>query len=249
MSMRSESNPRFFWRFALIGVVLLGWTGLCFKDALYSYPRKCEAALAKYEELRESKSLSKWTILAEDNSWPELPAPLANYQALLESNQLDKWPQMAYDNNWDETPPDDDEGVEHIHHKIDTDIIGQYVMAAVSTPLGLWALMIYFLSRGRWMEADDNGIRSSWGQQLAFSQIVTLDKKKWNDKGIAKIAYDDNGRRKRFVLDDCKYFRSPTEDILRVVEANIEDDQIVNGFPEADIEAEQEPAEASENGL
>ena len=217
MSIKADTNPRFFWRFALIGVVLLGWTGLCVKDALYSYPRKREAALAEYRDLRES-------------------------------DELDKWPKVAAENDWKELPPDVPDGEHKLGTEYQADIVEQYLMTAVCTPLGLWALMIFLRSRGRWMEADQDGIRSSWGTQLAFEQIETLDKKKWKDKGIAKIKYDDAGRRRRFVLDDCKFDRGATEAILRLVEANIDEDRIVNGFAEPLAEAEQEPADAAEAG-
>ena len=98
------------------------------------------------------------------------------------------------------------------------------------------------------MEADSTGIRSSWGRELRFDQIIHLDKKKWNNKGIAKIRYDDNGSKRTFVLDDCKFDREPSEQILRLVEANIREDQIVNGAPEPPVEKERsESVEVSES--
>ena len=217
MSIKADTNPRFFWRFALIGVVLLGWTGLCFKDALYSYPRKRDAALAKYRDLRES-------------------------------DKLDEWQKIAAQNDWKEVHPDESDGEHKLGTEYEADIVEQYLMAAVCTPLGLWALIIYLRSRGRWMEADQDGIRSSWGPQLDFEQIETLDKKKWKEKGIVKIKYDAAGRRRRFVLDDCKFDRGATEAILRLVEANVQEGQIINGFPEPLAKAEQEPADAAEAG-
>ena len=246
MSIRADSNPRFFWRFALIGAVLLFWTGLCFKDALYSYPRDLEEALAKYVELRDSDSLHDWTDLAEENHWPTLPAPLANYSLLKEMGKLDKWPDLAYEHKWEETIPDPATGEEHVREEMEVKIQLQYVMAAVSTPLGLWALFIFFSSRGKWIEADETTIRSSWGEELALSTITELDKKKWSNKGIAKITYEEKGRMKNFVLDDCKYDRPATEEILRLVEANIQETQIVNGLPESVMQAMQEQSQSDD---
>ena len=71
------------------------------------------------------------------------------------------------------------------------------------------------------MELTENGIRTSWGQQLEFDQITALNKRLWKDKGIAKIEYESNGRKKKMVLDDCKYDRAPTETMLRMVESRI----------------------------
>ena len=116
--------------------------------------------------------------------------------------------------------------------EIESDIVMQYLMAAVSGLVGLPFLVLIVRSRGRWMEATDTGIHTSWGQRLEFDRIVTLNKRKWKDKGIAKIQYEANGRKKRMVLDDYKYDRRATEEILRLVESKINVDHIVDGAPE-----------------
>ena len=98
------------------------------------------------------------------------------------------------------------------------------------------------------MEADQTGIRSSWGKQLTFGQILNLDKKKWREKGIATIKYQDAKRPRRFVLDDCKFNREATEEILRLIETNIQENQIINGSPESSLETEQKPVDSGESG-
>ena len=51
---------------------------------------------------------------------------------------------------------------------------------------------------------------------------------------------------KNFVLDDCKYDRPATEEILRLVEANIQETQIVNGLPESVMQAMQEQSQSDD---
>ena len=112
-----------------------------------------------------------------------------------------------------------------------------------------FAVMFWFLlsrARGRWIELNETGIRTSWGRQLKFDQIVALDKKKWKSKGIAKIVYEVNGRKRRVVLDDCKYDVKPTEAILVEVESQIGFDKIMGGPPEALEQAEPEAEEREE---
>ena len=108
----------------------------------------------------------------------------------------------------------------------------QYVMAAVTGAIGLWLLWGVWRARGRWIESSDAGLTSSWGQSLDFDKIVSLDKRKWRNKGIAKITYDDGRRNRRFVLDDYKFDRATTGEILREVEAKIDPDMITGGPPE-----------------
>ena len=98
----------------------------------------------------------------------------------------------------------------------------------------------------RWIEASDTGISSSWGQELRFDEMRTLDKKHWAKKGIAKITYEQEGRKKTFVLDDFKFHREPTDDILLLVESHLTDEQIINGHPEPISEEESEAVESGE---
>ena len=82
------------------------------------------------------------------------------------------------------------------------------------------------------MEASETGIHTSWGQAMQFDQITLLNKRKWNDKGIAKVQYESEGSKRKLILDDCKFDRDPTEEMLRLIESHISLDQFVNGDPE-----------------
>jgi hypothetical protein len=116
----------------------------------------------------------------------------------------------------------------------EVDIQMQFIMAAVAGSIGLLLISIPLRMRGRWIEADETGITSSWGQSLKFDQITGVNKRKWRDKGIAKVAYiDDNGRKRRFVIDDFKFERYPTDDILYELEQRIDPALISGGPPEA----------------
>ena len=152
----------------------------------------------------------------------------------------DLWEAMATENSWSIEDP----GTSKTH----ADIVGQFVMAGVSAPIGLIGLFLFLRSRGRWIEADATGLTSNWGQSFEFEQILELSKKKWRDKGIAKIRYQDGNRKRRFVLDDCKFDRPATEKILRLVESNISEDQIIHGRPEPPFEP-SEPESNPENKL
>ena len=141
----------------------------------------------------------------------------------------DRWHEVARENNWDTEYPGEP--------KSEGDIIMQFVMAAGSAAVGLWLLGGAWLARGRWIESTDSGIHSSWGQNFRFDQIVALNKRKWRDKGIAKVTYEENGRKRRFVIDDYKFDRYLTDGILRELEANIDPALITGGPPEAALDA------------
>ena len=113
----------------------------------------------------------------------------------------------------------------------------QFAMAGAVAPFGLVFLFILIRSLGKWIEIDEHGLRSSSGEEILFDQIVSLDKKKWKAKGIAYVTYEKDGKRRRFVLDDCKYEFETTESILRRLEEHIDHDLIV-GRPQPPLEDE-----------
>jgi len=119
----------------------------------------------------------------------------------------------------------------------------QFYMVAGIFPFALFFIFRFFRNRGRWVEATDEGIVASWGQSVRFSQIDEFDKKRWDKKGIAKIRYSADDKRRTFVLDDCNFEHLPIRAMVRLVESNIRADQIVGGDPEPveDTPAEEDP--------
>jgi hypothetical protein len=144
----------------------------------------------------------------------------AQFKEAVGEDRLDEW----------------DQYVEQTGVKGEGDIMMQYIMAAVTGTIGLWMLTGVWLARGRWIESSESGLTSSWGQGLNFDEVVTLDKRKWRSKGIAKITYNDNGRKRRFILDDYKFDRATTGEVLRELEAKIDPEQITGGPPETTLD-------------
>ena len=108
----------------------------------------------------------------------------------------------------------------------------QFVMAGIVGAVALLLLSIPLRARGRWIEAGDTGIASSWGQSFDYDQVLELNKRQWRSKGIAKVTYHDGRRKRRFVIDDYKFDRHPTDDILYALEQNVDPEKITGGPPE-----------------
>jgi hypothetical protein len=150
-----------------------------------------------------------------------------------------EWKAFAAEQGW----PTDNPG----KPKDQIDFYVQFGMAAAAAPVGLLFLVLIIRAFGRWIEVYETGIRTSWGRELKFEQIVSLDKNKWKSKGIAKVIYEDNGRTSRVVLDDFKYEVKPTEEILKEVESRIDPEIIVGGPPESFKEEEPDSEEQAES--
>ena len=134
------------------------------------------------------------------------------------------WSTRASDEGWSQSYP----GVPKNQYQIQQ----QFVMAAGIFPFGFYFLYVVLRNCRRFVEADGKGLRASWGPSVSFSQIDTFDKKRWDKKGIAKIRYTQEGKRKTFVLDDCNYNYQPIRAMVRLVESKIDRKQIVGGEPE-----------------
>ncbi len=187
---------------------------------------------------------SLWFLYDGTVTYPQQRQRALKYIEMKENDQLDQWRTYAAEQGW----PTDDPG----KPKDEIDFYKQYVLAGIVAPFGLLFLFLLIRACRRWIELNETGIRTSWGRQLKFDQIVALNKKKWKTKGIAKIIYSDNGRKRRVVLDDCKYAVEPTKAILLEVESRIGYDKIVGGPPEAlqqdpNVEAFQQ--ESNEEGI
>jgi len=168
--------------------------------------------------------MASWFAFDGAVTYPRQRERALVYQGLEEEEQLDQWEEIATKRGWPLENPGEPKG------KIE--FYTQFILSAVVAVPGLLFLFFFLHSRGRWIELNETGLRTSWGQQLEFSQIVTVNKKKWRSKGIARINYQQNGRKRRLVLDDWKYDADATREILLEVELRIDIDQIVGGAPE-----------------
>ena len=178
-------------------------------------------------------------------SWPNQRKYALEYQKFGEDNPDLGEKQRA--DKWNETARTTHGWLAEALKKPRTvyEINGQFYMAAVTGLIGLIFLAKLLRNRGRWIEASDEGLRSSEGREVRFDQISEFDKKLWQNKGIAKVIYDINDKKQKIVLDDCNYERDTTQAILRRLEANIDHAKIVNGKPEPPPKpSETQPANA-----
>jgi hypothetical protein len=188
--------------------------------------------------------MAVWFLFDGLWTYPRQRERAVEYQRLKTEKRLDEWKSLAQERGWSTEDP----GKPKSHG----DIIGQVGFALLLLPPGLFTLFCVFRARGRWIELTETGLRSSWGRQLQFGQIVTLNKRLWDKKGIAKLAYRDANRTRQFVLDDWKFEADSTRAILCEVESHINADQIIGGVAESEKGAEEivdgaaEPVEGNE---
>lgn len=205
MPIRAENDPRFFRRFLYLGIAALGFALYCLYDGIFAYPFQRERA---FEDFKSNK------LFAEN---PHLSGlSVREFELAADKEQRKQW----------------DDYLHELGKPSYGDVVMQYVMAGMSVALGAWMISLPLRARGRWIEATETGLHSSWGQSLTYDQITGLNKRQWRSKGIAKISYHDGRRKRRFVIDDYKFERHATDAILYEVEQRIDPSLIQGGPPE-----------------
>jgi hypothetical protein len=225
MTVRSKISGRHLIRLTIVGLFCIGFGLYCLYDGMVGWPNQRERAL-KFQELEEMGQLEKWPLVSAENRWEpyDRGEPARMFQELKGAGREDEWLRIVEEHGWKARNPGEP--------KSEAAIAGQFYMLAICGVVGMLVLLNVLRSIGRWVEMDDSGLRSSRGQEFKFNQVAKIDKKKWDNKGIAKIHYQENGRTKVFTLDDFIYDRSTTDDILRELEGRVGTDKIVNGKPE-----------------
>ncbi|TWT93782.1 hypothetical protein [Stieleria varia] len=167
------------------------------------------------------------------------------YEKIDESVRREQWPILTKEKGWPKATP------QKSAEKISQGIGQQYFMLIICLAMGIPAVLKWMSGQGTWVEGDEATIRNSHGKTVPIDSITKIDKRKWSEKGIAKIHFQDGSSKKTFVMDDFKYERAAMSQIMAMAEANLSDDQIIGGQRESATEADEtlpsEPETESES--
>lgn len=180
---------------------------------------------------------SLWSLYDGTIGYPHEQERALAWEELYAEGKADTWQAYAMARGWSASTP----GESKPEDDYKTSIWTQYSMAAVAGLVGVWLISIPLRARGRWIESTANGITSSWGQTLRFDEVTNLEKRQWRNKGIAKVTYVQNGSKQRFVIDDYKFERYKTDEILYELEQNIDHSLITGGPPDPPPGSQEEP--------
>jgi hypothetical protein len=124
-----------------------------------------------------------------------------------------EWPAYAARRGWSAEKP-------HKFFKADA-IMLQLTLSVALAVLGGVAFAYWFTQKDRVLRSDEEAVYAPSGTRVPFGSITGLGKKKWDDKGLATVRYEMAGRKGQFVLDDYKFDRDPTHQILAEIEAQL----------------------------
>jgi hypothetical protein len=117
-------------------------------------------------------------------------------------NQL--WKDYTSEKGWDYEPAE---------HPMDAgEIRDQFVAAGVACVLIVGALFILVRTLRRTIKADHEALYTQDGRRILYSNMVRIDKRKWDTKGIAIVYYMEDGVEKKAKIDGMVYGQFKEED-------------------------------------
>ena len=183
-----------------------------------------------------------WSAYDGFVAYPEINRKAVHFEDYKKKHAdwRETWPTYAKANGYPEDP-DPAKGAFSMY--------AQYVQLGITLPIGLAALVAYLRGFKRYVAADEKGLVTDGGQRAEFVNITNLNKDRWKTKGIAVVTYQAEGIDRKLVLDDWKYDRDPTMQLLRQVESHLRDDQITGDIRETakDAAAAETAAQVEQN--
>jgi hypothetical protein len=138
---------------------------------------------------------------------------------------------------WPRQNLEDIQSGQRLHHPSAYDIPLQKGLGIALPLLGIGILALMFhASRGQYRLAG-NVLYIPGHPPIPFNSIKTIDKTRWDRKGIALIDYElPTGRQGQLILDDFHYQQDPTDEILKRIEAHIQ--ELAGEMPPAPADSE-----------
>ena len=205
MNIKANAHRGYLIKFLLIGVAALAFALWHGKDAVFVGPSLRPLADA-YETLRGP--------LDEDGQ-----------SAIPDGELQEQWQAIAAEKGWSEEFP-------KTHDEINNFLLYNYFILIVFGGIGLGCLAIALTTVGKWVELKDGVLSDKKGNAININDIVEIDKKRWEKKGLVTLTANTDGTTKRMVLDDLKFERQPVDQILMHIEKTIGEDKIINGKTE-----------------
>lgn len=187
------------WYFRRMGLMagMLSLMGLWFLyDWKYGYHNANQIAdkkdwfeqvlLKGYDEAVAAKTLDQWV---KETEAKKLPAG--------KNGEPPRWISYAAENGWPEKP----------HRYTDREISEQFWWGSVTLLIGLGVAGTMLLSRSKVLRAEADHWITPEGKVIPFTQAFRIDKRKWDNKGLAYVWYKESpsATEQKAIIDDLKY--------------------------------------------
>ncbi|MCB1224545.1 MAG: hypothetical protein KDK99_01930 [Verrucomicrobiales bacterium] len=189
-------TPWYFRRMAMIGGMLLAFGLYFLYDWKIGYPKQNEIAdqkdqfdeevLTSWDKAEASGGLVQWEKMAREKGWP-----------VGESGQRPSWARYAVPKGWPEDPD------RHTEREVEDQFYWGMAMLLIAAAVGVMVL----LNRKKVLIGRADHLVTPDGRTVRFADVIRVDKRKWDNKGLAYLDYQEKGEGKelRAVIDDLKF--------------------------------------------
>ena len=163
--------------------MFIGFSAYFFYDWKVGYPAKREIydTYLTYE--------AEWEQLTEEGKTEEVEA------------KRREWVQEAQEKEWEL-----DLKTFEPESKIDDAKIAEQLYFAIGTAVLSGVILIYFLVNLRkTLQVDGESVKLPNGKRVPYSSISKVDTRRWGNKGLASIYFEDNGKKQSAKIDGLKF--------------------------------------------
>ncbi len=142
-----------------------------------------------------------WSVYDGKVKYPKVQRA---FEQCVQEGRIEQWPSIAGQHGWKQEIKEErgpaGERIRYIYSA--WDLRTQFIMAAICLPIGLYILGRLIYTAPRKVAADEEALYATSGARIPYAAIRTIDKKKWDRKGIAVVHYDLDGRPGKATIDD-----------------------------------------------
>lgn len=175
-----------------------------------------------------------------EEGWPEILKKMDDHK------RDDLWKEYSGEKGW----PQQIDPAEDV--KTSKQIKEQLIAALVCFFLAAVALFFLVRTKSRVMKVSEQGYYPPGGDLIPFDNMLTLDKRKWETKGLATLTYKDGDGEKKTKIDGMIYGQfkeeegAPAEAFFQKVLAGFEG-ELIELIVEKDEEEDEEEDEADQS--
>jgi hypothetical protein len=158
-------------------------------------------------------AIGLWFFVDGKWTWPRSNARWKEHHQLEKENRLAEWPAVAQKHGWKTEPP-------HKYYEQD-EILLQFVLGTLAAGAGAITIAYWLTQKNGIVKTEEEALVLPNGRRVPFTAITGLGLKKWESKGLARVRFELAGKGGEFVLDDYKYDRDPTHEILSEIETHL----------------------------
>ncbi len=224
--------PWYYRRLGLIILVLAGCGCWFLYDGMVGWPKSNHGA-DLYDAFHGARNGKNWADLERENGWSEsdpgndpgtaesLAESLAELRAAFEAGAGEQsWREYTAARRMSEHKPK-----RYLQEKIE----GQFHWAYGAFLLAAGTAVVLLINAPKKLRADSEGFFPPAGGRVPLAGVFKVDKRKWDNKGLAYVYYrEGDGPSRKAVIDDLKF--AGAGKILDRLLANFEGD-VVDRLP------------------